>query len=132
MPAAQGNDALVQLLQAILGQLGGSPVAGRAAAGIAPPGPEAPTPTPAPEPEAVAPPGPIEWSPEKRQMYREHGLGDPERLEFTQQLANFMGGLKFRQRAMQSALQGRGGIFGSEGDILPGVGNAPGGLGSYA
>jgi len=49
-----------------------------------------------------------------------------------QQLANFMGGMKFRQRAMQSALQGKGGLFGQEGDILPGVGNTPGGLGSYA
>lgn len=122
---AGDNQALIQLLQAIIGQLGGNPAAGRAAAGIAPAPPE-------PEPAALAPPARRTWSPEQRQMYREHGLGDPERLEFMQQLANFMGGMKFRQGALQSALQGKAGLFGDTGDIMPGIGNVPGGLGSFA
>jgi hypothetical protein len=64
-------------------------------------------------------------------MYSRFGL-DKNRLMFMQQLADFMAGMKFRQQALQSALQGKAGLFGEPGDILPGVGNVPGSLGSYA
>jgi hypothetical protein len=142
MPATQGNEGLMQLLQMIMAQLGGSPAAGRAAAGIGPSGPEAPAPTPAPPPEPAVPAVPAEptipelaqgsnFTPYKKHMYAQYGL-DPDRLMFQQQLANFMSGLKFNQRATQSALAGQAGLFGNEGDILPGIGNTPGSLGSYA
>jgi len=139
MPAEQGNEGLMQLLQTIMAQLGGSPAAGRAAAGIGPSGPEAPAPTPAPPPEPAAPVEPAipelaqgsNFTPYKKHMYAQYGL-DPDRLMFKQQLANFMSGLKFNQRSTQSAMAGQAGLFGNEGDILPGIGNTPGSLGSYA
>lgn len=120
--AGQDNQALVQVLQMILSQLGGNPEAGRAAAGIAPAGPSAPAPTPAPPP---APAGPSD-----EEMYGRFGL-DKNRLMFMQQLADFMAGMKFRQRALQSALQGKAGLFGDEG-VMPGLPATPGGLSQYA
>jgi len=137
MPADQGNEAVVQLLQTIMNQLGGQPAAGRAAAGISPPGPSAPDPTPAPP---AAPPEPqvpelaqgSQFTPYKKHMFAQYGL-DPDRLSFMQQLANFMGGMKFRQRALQSAMAGKSGLFGNDTDIMPGLGGAgPGSIGSYA
>ena len=139
MPAMQGNEGLMQLLQTIMAQLGGSPAAGRAAAGIGPSGPEAPAPTPAPPPEPAAPVEPAipelaqgsNFTRQRKHMFAQYGI-DPDEVMFKQQLANFMSGLKFNQRATQSAMAGQAGLFGNEGDILPGIGNTPGSLGSYA
>jgi hypothetical protein len=65
-------------------------------------------------------------------MYAKYGL-DPERIRFTQDLANLMAGHKFQQRSLQNALQGNAGLFGDS-DVLsdPGDPSGMGGLGSYA